>query len=128
VARAFLLTLEAPKEAVSGEIFNVGGELLNHRISDIGDMVAKIVGDVEVVLQNDAPDPRDYRVSFEKIRRATGFVPEYSVEDGIREVATAVRRNPDLQRHTSPIFHNVHALRRQFEDSSPYRHLIGALD
>lgn len=127
-ARAFLLALEGPAEAVSGEIFNVGGDNLNHRIRDIGEQVAEIVGDVEVAMQADAPDPRDYRVNFEKIRRTLDFEPEFSIADGIREVAAAVRRNAELQRHNSPIYHNVHALRRQFEDSSPYRHLIGALE
>src|SRR5206468_4543200 len=35
-ARAFILALEARAGAVAGEIFNVGGDALNHRISDLG--------------------------------------------------------------------------------------------
>lgn len=111
VARAFVTALEAPREAVAGEIFNVGGDALNHRIADLGDMVAQIVGDVEVVHQQEAPDPRDYRVSFGKIRRILGFEPQFTVARGIREVAAAVRANPALQHHQDPRYHNVQALK-----------------
>jgi nucleoside-diphosphate-sugar epimerase len=110
-ARAFIMALEAPAAAVMGEVFNVGGDGSNLRISDLGDLVAKIVGDVEVRREGDAPDPRDYRVNFAKIRRVLGFEPEYSVSRGIREVAAAVRANPQYQRFEDPAYHNVKALR-----------------
>lgn len=127
-ARAFLLALEAPAKVVSGEIFNVGGESLNHKISEIGLTVARIVDGVEVAIQDEVNDRRDYRVSFEKIRRALAFVPEMSVEDGVREVAAAVRRDAALQRYQSPIFSNVQALRERFETHSEtrQRELVGA--
>jgi len=114
-ARAFAMALQAPAAAVAGEIFNVGGDRLNHRIHDIGTMVAEVVGDVEVRSTADAADPRDYRVSFEKIRRSLGFEPEFSVAAGIREVAEAVRGEPALQRYRDPVYHNVQALRQSLE-------------
>ena len=111
-ARAFLMALEAPVDKVAGEVFNVGGDDNNHRISEIGEIVMNVVGDVQVNLQNEIPDPRDYRVSFEKIRRVLGFVPEYSVRDGVREVASAMRADLGLRTHMDPMFHNVQALRQ----------------
>ena len=114
-ARAFILALEAPASGVAGEIFNVGGEALNHRIVELAAMVADVVGDVEVTLQADVADPRDYRVSFEKIRRTLGFVPAFTVAQGIAEVAAAVRRNPTLRHHREPLFHNVQALKQRFD-------------
>jgi nucleoside-diphosphate-sugar epimerase len=111
-ARAFLMALEAPGDKVAGEVFNVGGDENNHRISEIGEIVASIVGDVQVNLQNEIPDPRDYRVSFEKIRRVVGFIPEYSVRDGVREVASAMRADLGLRTHMDPMYHNVQALRQ----------------
>jgi nucleoside-diphosphate-sugar epimerase len=113
-ARAFLCALEAPAELVAGEVFNVGGDALNHRIGELGELVAATVGDVDVRHERDVPDPRDYRVSFEKIRRVLGFEPEFTVAAGIREVATAVRGQPALQNHHNPVFHNVHALKQTF--------------
>ena len=114
-ARAFVLALEAPSAAIAGELFNVGGDSLNHRIHDIGTMVAEIVGGVEVHANGDVADPRDYRVSFEKIRRVLGFEPEFSVADGIRELAAAVRREHALQRYRDPVYHNVQALQERLK-------------
>jgi nucleoside-diphosphate-sugar epimerase len=113
-ARAFILALEAPASDVAGEIFNLGGDTNNHRINEIGDMVKDIVGDVVVERRDEIPDPRDYRVSFAKIRRVLGFEPEYSVADGIREVAAALRADPALRRWQDARFHNVQALQQTF--------------
>ncbi len=112
VARAFILALEAPAHDVAGQIFNLGGDAQNHRISEIGEMVARLVGDVEVEILGDSLDPRDYRVNFAKIRRVLGFEPESSVADGIREIAAAVRASSALQRWQDPMYHNVQALKQ----------------
>jgi nucleoside-diphosphate-sugar epimerase len=109
-ARAFILALEAPASSVAGEIFNLGGDALNHRISELGEMVARVVGDVQVEIRDDAADVRDYRVSFAKIRRVLGFEPQYTVTDGIREVAAAARASAALSHWQDPAYHNVQAL------------------
>jgi nucleoside-diphosphate-sugar epimerase len=110
-ARAFVLALAAPADAVAGEVFNVGGSDLNMRILDLGKLVASTVGGaVEVVIGDNARDPRDYQVGFEKIRKTLGFVPERSLQDGIREVADAIRASRALQSYQDPVYHNVHAL------------------
>ncbi|MCU0619469.1 MAG: NAD-dependent epimerase/dehydratase family protein [Gemmatimonadaceae bacterium] len=127
-ARAFMMAMRAPTSAVAGEVFNVGHESLNYRIGEIGETVASIVGDVEVVHAKDSPDRRDYRVSFAKIQERLGFTTEFSIEDGVREIAAQLRTDADLRQHTSPIFHNVHALRTRVEDAEKYRELVGALD
>src|SRR3989442_9393172 len=123
-ARAFICALEAPAGPVAGEVFNVGGDALNHTIAELGAMVADIVGSVEVVLQNEIADPRNYRVSFDKIRRVLGFVPEFTVAQGIAEVAAAVQRDAALRHHHEPLFHNVQAL-KQRSAHSRHRELTG---
>ena len=55
-------------------------------------------------------------MSFEKIRRVIGFEPEFTVEDGIQEVATAMASHPALLRYRDPVYHNVQALRRHLEE------------
>jgi nucleoside-diphosphate-sugar epimerase len=127
-ATAFLSALEAPAANVAGEVFNVGGEALNHTIAEIGEKVASIVGQVDVRHETDAPDKRNYRVSFAKIRERMGFVPQYSVEDGIREIVTAVRADERLQAYASPIYSNVQALRERFESARRERAEVGPLD
>src|SRR5947199_131161 len=114
-ARAFIAALEAPAERVAGEIFNVGGDALNHTIAALGDLVAETVGGVEVVHQQDATDPRDYRVSFEKIRRVLAFEPQVTVAAAIREVARAVLNDAHPRNDQTPVYHNVQALKRSFD-------------
>ena len=113
-ARAFIKALEAPAEVVAGEVFNVGGDGLNHTIRGLGDLVAERVGNVTVARQSDGGDLRDYRVSFAKIRRALGFVPEMTVAAGIDEVAAAVRATGALRNYQNPVYHNVQALKQTF--------------
>jgi nucleoside-diphosphate-sugar epimerase len=110
-ARAFALALEADADAVAGEVFNVGASDLNMRILDLGRLVAASVGrGVEIVVGDNAQDPRDYRVGFDKVRSVLGFIPAQSLEGGIREVADAIRASRALQSYQDPIYHNVHAL------------------
>ena len=47
-------------------------------------------GNVEFVHRNE--DPRDYKVSFDKIRAVLGFETEMTVPDGIAEVSTRSSR------------------------------------
>jgi nucleoside-diphosphate-sugar epimerase len=115
VARAFVLALEAPTRTVAGEIFNVGGDTNNHRIDELGEMVAAAIDNVTVTREGDVSDPRDYRVTFAKIRGLLGFEPEYSVPAGIREIIAAVQCSPALRDYQDPIYHNVHQLKRAFE-------------
>jgi nucleoside-diphosphate-sugar epimerase len=114
IARAFVQALQAPAAVVSGEIFNVGGDGLNHQISEIGDIVGDIVPGVEIVRDSTAGDSRNYRVSFEKIRGVLGFEPELSVADGVKEIVCALKADPTLRAYDEYVFHNVHALKESF--------------
>ncbi len=91
VARAALLALEAPADAVSGEILNIGHGNLQIR------PLAYIVREnlpfmVEVAMAPDDPDRRNYRVDFSKARERLGFTAEFSPADGVREVYEALKR------------------------------------
>jgi nucleoside-diphosphate-sugar epimerase len=94
-ARAFLKCLEITNlDVISGEIFNAGSYVLNHRLSEIADSLSRIVPEVNIErVENE--DRRNYRVSFDKIHTRLGFVCEKSLEDGIREIADMVRRSPE---------------------------------
>lgn len=94
MAAAFVAVLEAPREAVHGEAFNVGRDRDNWRVRDLAEMVAAAVPGAEIAYAPGAgPDKRTYRVSFAKIReRVPGFRPRWTVEEGIRELTAAYER------------------------------------
>jgi nucleoside-diphosphate-sugar epimerase len=68
ICRSFLATLEAPRELVHDEAFNVGRTEDNVQIRDIAELVRQAVPGSEVSFADDAgPDLRSYRVDFSKL-------------------------------------------------------------
>src|SRR3954469_6740359 len=66
-ARGIRTVLEAPKDKVAGEVFNVGDSGENYRKLDLVEVIRERTdrGKVEYVKRDE--DPRDYKVSFEKV-------------------------------------------------------------
>jgi nucleoside-diphosphate-sugar epimerase len=89
-ARAVAAVLEAGPEAMGGEVFNVGHSDENYRKLDLVRIISGEVerGTVSYVRRDE--DPRDYKVSFAKIRDRLSFAPEMRVPDGVRELAEAL--------------------------------------
>jgi nucleoside-diphosphate-sugar epimerase len=90
VARAILLVLAAPPDEVRSKVFNTGCTDQNYRKQDLIDLIHRRVPDAVVEYVHRAEDPRDYRVSFEKIHQELGFKATWKVEDGVTEVARLV--------------------------------------
>jgi nucleoside-diphosphate-sugar epimerase len=90
-ARAILGTLNAPVAMVSGQIYNVGSNDQNMTIRQVGQLIALMVPSAIVTETVQAiQDRRNYRVSFAKIERQLGFVPRWSLEQGVMQVITAL--------------------------------------
>ena len=91
ISRAFLAILEAPRELVHDEAFNVGRQEDNVQVRDIAEMVRDAVPGSTVSLADSAgPDLRNYRVDFAKL---TSTFPDlklrWSVREGVEELAGA---------------------------------------
>lgn len=67
ICEAMACALEAPKEIVHNQVFNVGDTSENYRIREIAEIVASAFPGCVVVLGDSGGDNRSYRVSFEKI-------------------------------------------------------------
>jgi nucleoside-diphosphate-sugar epimerase len=91
ISRAFLAMLEAPRELVHNEAFNVGRPEDNVQVRDIAEMVRDAVPGSAVSLAEGAgPDVRDYRVDFSKlVQTFPGLTLRWTVRDGIDELADA---------------------------------------
>jgi nucleoside-diphosphate-sugar epimerase len=85
-ARAIGLALEAPSSVVSGAVFNVGDDGQNYRKLDITNLLRERFPDAAIEFVHKDEDPRDYRVSFERVRTHLGFCAEHRVADGIDEI------------------------------------------
>lgn len=91
ISRGFLAALEAPREAIHNEAFNIGCDEDNHQIRDVAAMIEQTVPNATVTLADGAgPDTRTYRVSFAKVRAGLpAFEPLWTVERGIEELLAA---------------------------------------
>jgi len=95
IARAFVAVLEAPRELVHNEAFNVGITSENYRVREVAEMVAAVVPNSKVTYAGDASrDARNYRVDCEKIRaRLPTFQPQWTVRKGVEQVYEALCRH-----------------------------------
>jgi dTDP-4-amino-4,6-dideoxygalactose transaminase/nucleoside-diphosphate-sugar epimerase len=83
--------MNADASLVSGEVFNVGGNDLNVSKLELGTKVQQQVAGTDLEFVKQGSDPRSYRVDFTKIRKLLGFVPQWSIDDGVRELQAALQ-------------------------------------
>jgi nucleoside-diphosphate-sugar epimerase len=88
--RAVRTVLEAPAEEVAGEVFNAGRSGENYRKLDLVQEIHKQTDRGKVSYVHRDEDPRDYKVSFDKIRARLGFETLMTVPDGIAEIIAAL--------------------------------------
>ncbi len=95
IASAFLAVLEAPRELVHDEAFNVGASAENYRIRDVAEIVEKAVpGAHASFADGGGPDKRSYQVDCSKIARVLpGCAPNWTVRRGVEELSDAYQRN-----------------------------------
>ena len=93
MALAILAALEAPREVIHGEAFNVGAKGANYVVRDLAETVAETVGGVDVqVTEGATVDPRSYRVDFSKIEDCLPeFRPAWDARAGAQELTSAYR-------------------------------------
>src|SRR4051794_1234181 len=96
-ARGIRTVLEAPKEQVAGEVFNIGDTRENYRKLDLVEHIQRQTdrGRVSFVHRNE--DPRDYKVDFSKVHRQLDYTITRTVPDGIGELLEGLEagRFPD---------------------------------
>ena len=93
VARAIELIVVAEPEKVNGEVFNLGSDEQNYRIIDLAKIICQALRkdpNEHIELRPQDIDARSYRVSFAKIRTRLGFIPRYTIANGVKEVWRAL--------------------------------------
>ena len=95
LARAVLLVLKADPAMIQGQIYNVGDKRLNLTIGKLGEEITNIVArfrDVQMNVQENAADRRNYAVSFDKIHSSLGFEAKIMLHEGIEEMVEHFRK------------------------------------
>lgn len=122
IAEAIACVLEAPREAVHGQILNVGDTRENYQVRDIARTVAEIFPGCTVTFGESDGDQRSYRVSFDKIART---LPSFRCRRNLRQGAEELRAVFERIAMTRDVFES-----RAYTRLAQLRHLLatGQLD
>jgi nucleoside-diphosphate-sugar epimerase len=114
ISRAFMAVLDAPRELIHDEAFNVGSSSENYQIREIAAMIERLVPGVRATFaEGGGPDKRSYQVDCSKIGRVLpGFEPQWTVPLGIQEMHDAyVRHGLTFEDFTGPRFLRIKRVR-----------------
>jgi nucleoside-diphosphate-sugar epimerase len=93
IARVAAAAIDAPRDAVHNQVFNVGGNSENYRVRDLAEIVAATVpNSVVEYVGNGGSDHRDYWVDFSKLsQHLPGFTLKWDARAGAQELYGAFR-------------------------------------
>jgi nucleoside-diphosphate-sugar epimerase len=87
ICQAIRCGLEAPRETIHNEVFNVGATDENYTIRQIAEIVAETFTGCKLSVGSSDGDNRSYRVNFDKIhRQLPGFSAQYTLRDGAQQL------------------------------------------
>jgi nucleoside-diphosphate-sugar epimerase len=94
ISRAFIAVLQAPRETVHNQAFNVGINGENYRIRELADIVKETVPNCRIEYAKDGePDKRCYRVDCSKLSRILPeFKPKWNARKGAQELYEVYER------------------------------------
>jgi nucleoside-diphosphate-sugar epimerase len=90
-ARLIDLVVNADSDKVFFEVFNAGGEVNNFTKKMIVDTIAFYLPESKIKYGANGSDPRNYKVSFRKVKETLGFEPKFTVKEGIEELIKAFK-------------------------------------
>ena len=91
IARAIVALLDAPRELVHDQAFNIGVDAENYEVRELAEIVSEAIPDCEIEYEGSGgPDPRSYRVDFGKLARLLpDLTLEWTARAGAAELADA---------------------------------------
>ncbi len=113
---AVTVLLDAPRDRVQREIFNIGYQ--NKSIREIAEVVKSVV---EAEMPDKAPidivttpsnDNRSYHINSDKIRRVLGYAPKRTIEDAVRGLCTAFKAGQVPNSMDDDIYYNIRTMKK----------------
>ncbi len=87
ICKAIACTLEAPRDIVHNQIFNVGDTSNNYRVKEIAQIIADVFPGCRLSFGEQGSDNRSYRVSFQKINtKLPGFKCDWNAQQGAKQL------------------------------------------
>jgi len=94
-SRAFIAALNAPRDLVHNEVFNVGTTEENYQMRDLAEIVQQTVPDSRIEYAKDAgPDRRNYRADCSKLAQTLPkFKPQWNARKGAKEIYDEIKKS-----------------------------------
>ena len=93
ICDAVVATLDAPREMVHNQVFNVGDNGQNYRVREIAEIVADVFPGCQLSFGSNGADNRSYRVNFDKITsKLPGFRCRRDARMGAQELRDVFKR------------------------------------
>jgi nucleoside-diphosphate-sugar epimerase len=87
IGKAIVCALEAPRDIVHNQVFNVGDTANNYRVKEIAETIADVFKGCKLTFGENGSDNRSYRVSFEKINTTLpGFKCDWNAQRGAEQL------------------------------------------
>ena len=121
ISRAYIAALEAPRELIHNEAFNVGSTAENYQVREIADIVKDVVPGCKIEYAPDAsPDKRCYRVDCNKIARVLReFKPQWTARLGIQQLYDAYRKvGLTMEEFEGPKFKRIAHVKKLIEEGA----------
>lgn len=93
ISNACILAIESDKNLISGQVYNVGDNSQNFTKIQLGKLIQKYLPETEIDIVESKKDPRNYKVSFNKIKSKLNYKITMTVEDGIKEILEKIKNN-----------------------------------
>jgi len=94
IARAFVMMVDADRDLIHNQAFNVGGTDENYQIRDVAAIVEDVVPGSTIAFADEAgPDLRNYRVNCDRLAKTfPGYEPRWTVRRGVEELYESYQR------------------------------------
>ncbi len=82
-ARLIEEIITAKKSIIKNQIYNAGSDENNYTKRQLVSLISKYINDCEISYQKHGSDPRNYRVSFQKLQNDLNFKTKYNLKENI---------------------------------------------
>lgn len=93
ISQAFITVLNAPRELVHNQAFNVGNNQENYQVRDLAEIARETVPGCKIeYAPGGEPDKRSYQVDFSKITQVLGFKTQWNARQGAKQLYEAYQK------------------------------------
>jgi nucleoside-diphosphate-sugar epimerase len=112
VCDIYMLGLDADAAGIDGGVYNAGYE--NHRVSELAELVRRVVGDDVEIISEPTDDLRSYHISSKRIERELGFAPSHTIEEAVGDLVAAFDAGKVPDAMEAPRYYNIRTMQREF--------------